>query len=250
MDEVRRDAQRIEIMKKALKAKRRYLVASARADAGADGATYESDEEAENADDDTWGGDDSRAAPAPPVSAPAPPPPRVPSSPPVAVSSSAAGAAARIPLVGASVSPGGRAPATAPASASSYVGLPRPATATATSASTAVRASSLLAVAAPAPAPAPAPAAAAAADNDGEGWSDDDDEHGGHERDDRDVASEDAQSLPDAVGGEEVREDEHGPLPTGWTQQTDAEGDVWYYCETDGRTSWTRPNADGSIPEV
>jgi ferritin-like metal-binding protein YciE len=71
-DEVRRDAQRIDIMKKALMAKRRYLVASAKADSElADVAGLE------EAEDDGWGDDDDdspppAAAPAPVVSAPPP----------------------------------------------------------------------------------------------------------------------------------------------------------------------------------
>jgi WW domain/PH domain len=69
VDEVRRDAQRIEIMKKALKAKRRYLVQAARAD-----GTMEDhdDEAASDADEDTWGDDTVVAPKAAPAPAPVP----------------------------------------------------------------------------------------------------------------------------------------------------------------------------------
>jgi len=61
VDEVRRDAQRINIMKNALKAKRRYLVASARADSDLTGVAGL--EEAAAAEEEGWGDDDEVAAP-------------------------------------------------------------------------------------------------------------------------------------------------------------------------------------------
>ena len=80
IDEARRDAHRIEIMKSALQAKKRYLIAS-----GGDAVAGPADHEGEDAGDDSWDAAPAPApapapvayrapAPAPAVAAPPPPP--------------------------------------------------------------------------------------------------------------------------------------------------------------------------------
>ena len=38
-------------------------------------------------------------------------------------------------------------------------------------------------------------------------------------------------------------------LPDGWTVEFDDEGDA-FYVHTSGRSSWFKPNPDGSVPEA
>lgn len=141
--EVKRDAQRIDIMKKALKVKRQYLTAAAKTDSAGDDSTLRELEAAARQHDDAWENDNE-------------------------------------PVF-------------------KVLGTP----ARATPATTATKAA------------APAPAAAATSTSGGQTAS---------------------------------YADELGALPEGWTLQSDDTGDRWYFNEKDGRTSWLRPNADGTVP--
>lgn len=85
------------------------------------------------------------------------------------------------------------------------------------------------AAAVPPPPPPPPPARAAADDRADEEWSDNE----------RDNDSRDASSV--AQEASFVTSDDLGPLPAGWTLQTDDEGDKWYYHVETQETSWERP---------
>ena len=48
--------------------------------------------------------------------------------------------------------------------------------------------------------------------------------------------------------GISARADAAADLPEGWAVEFDDEGDA-FYVHTSGKSSWFKPNPDGSIPE-
>lgn len=59
-------------------------------------------------------------------------------------------------------------------------------------------------------------------------------------------SSREAPPTATATSGYDTKDDK-GPLPTGWVLQWD-DADKWYSNAALGKTSWVRPNDDGSVP--
>lgn len=177
VDEVKRDAQRIEIMKKALTAKRKYLVATAKTDLdGFEGNKINEIEKSGREGDEAWAKEDFETT--------------------------------------SKSSNNFRPPAQAiVAAATSKAGTP----------SANLRKSIRLTKA------------------------DSDDESTGPGQSDDEGDAKPATGVAKIASGSTF--DEQGELPSGWTVQSDDAGDTWYYHPQTARTSWFRPNEDGTTKE-